>query len=282
MLDIPFDLETVPADHADRELERLTKERKTSVPVLLGDADIFSAEWAEVVDEFEPPEALLQEASALDADAWFADHLPAPATDKSQGMLGQIASLPVQLVQWPVTGQKPEFLSKEPTTPEDAGIAMLRSQLVELEASGEATEAELAEIREIIDDIAAEGTGFFPDPVDYVIPRHGDSVAAGMVDAKEPWEAAAWLQHGTYALCAPRPVLVAHCKWLWEQHGGRIITASTDHIGFQMERPIETLEDAGEILTRFTTLGASEVNADYRGSNGASLVGAARLWVWWD
>ena len=71
MMDIPFTLETVPARDAEQALERLSRERPNTVPVLLGDADIFSTEWAEMVDMFEPPEAVLDEARGIDIDAWF-------------------------------------------------------------------------------------------------------------------------------------------------------------------------------------------------------------------
>lgn len=302
MLDIPFPLENLPAEDAERALAQLAKQPNI-VPVLLGDADIFSAEWAETVDMFEPPEQVLKEALAIDTEAWFADK--AVRDEAAEAAMGKqvkafnmayrivvlpvdILLFPVRLVRWPLTGRRPVFLSRsafDPETPvmaEDAMIEMLKTQLAELEAAGEGTEEELEDIRQIIADMETEGTALFPDPVDYVTPRRGDTVAAGMVAAHEPWEVAAWLQHGTYALCAPKPVLVALCKWLWETHGGRIITASTDSIGFQMDRPIETPEEGEEVLRRFSLLGASEVNADHRGSGGSSLIGAPRLWVWWD
>ena len=107
-------------------------------------------------------------------------------------------------------------------------------------------------------------------------------MAAGLVATSEPWESAAWLQHGAYAICAPKAVFVAHCRWLWIENGARLITASTDHIGFQMERPISTLIEAAEVMRRFQLLGAIEINGDLVGSDGKSLVGAKRLWVWWD
>ena len=159
---------------------------------------------------------------------------------------------------------------------------MLKSELAILEEAGEGTPEELDEIREIINEIEANEACFFPDPVAYVTPRHGTKMAAGMVKADAPWEVAAWLQHGTYALCAPKPVFVAHCKWLWDAYGARIITASTDHVGFQMDRPIDTLDKAAEVLRRFRALGATEVNADRQDTSGSSLHRADRLWVWWN
>ena len=278
MLDIPFALETIPANDADNALARLMRDQTDTVPVLLGDADIFSAEWAETVDRFEPPEEVLAQALALDTETWFANHIVSPQlAEARKGLLGRL----YQAVASPF-GTRSLAISTDTAAAAAYVIAALHSQLADLEASGQGTEEEFADIRQIIDAAEREGTSIFPDPVAYVTPRHGDRLAAGLVKVSEPWEAAAWLQHGTYALCAPKPVLVALCKWLWEQHGGRIITASTDHIGFQMDRPIASLEEAEVVLRRFSALGAVEINADHRGSSGVSLVDAARLWVWWD
>lgn len=302
MMDIPFTLKTVPARDAVSALERLSREQPDTVPVLLGDADIFSAEWAETVDLFEAPEALLDEARAIDIDAWFdgqatqsaAAEARARQQMRSFNRMARVVALPfdllvlpLRLLDWARTGHRPTLFTRPAVDQphpaiSDPMVDMLTAQLADLEAAGEGTEEELADIRQIIADIAANGTTVFPDPVDYITPRRGENLAAGMMRAHEPWEVAAWLQHGTYAACTPKPVLVALCKWLWEQHGGRIITASTDHIGFQMDRPIATQDEAETVLGRFSALGASEVNADHRGSGGSSLVGAPRLWVWWD
>ena len=302
-MDIPFSLTDVPAKDADRALERLSRERPGIVPVLLGDADIFSTEWAELVDMFEPPETVLEEARAIDVDAWFDGQASWKATAEAAmdkqlrgfnrmvrvvSLPFDILMLPLRLLSWLRSGRRPVFFSRFAFDPigiqdaENSTLATLKAQLAELEAAGEGSDEELADIGQIIADMEAEGTSIFPDPVDYVTPRRSETMAAGMVEARESWEAAAWLQHGTYAVCAPKPVLVALCKWLWEQHGARIITASTDSIGFEMDRPIETAEAAEQVLSRFAALGASEVNADHRGTGGSSLIGAPRLWVWWD
>ena len=301
MLQIPFPLETVPADRAETALTELIARKGDVTPVLLGDADVFSMEWAEQVDEFEDPEDILADARALDIDAWFANRLPSPApgeagldaTRKVLNGVHRVASVPVDVVlmpvralSWPINGKRPNFRSRALFQgDEDKGdylVDMLRNQLAELEAAGEGTPEELAEIRDVIDEIEADGPGgMFPDPVAYVTPRRGGQLAAGLLSASEPWEGAAWLQHGAYAICAPKAVFVAHCRWLWEQHRARIITASTDHIGFQMERPLGR-ESAAEVLARFAALGATEINGDHAGSDGESLVGASRLWVWWD
>lgn len=299
MLDIPFQLQSIPAANADSALAQLARERTDSVPVLLGDADIFSAEWAEIVDIFEPPENVLEEAMNLDIDAWFDKQVVADAT-ATKHMNGfnffyrivafpfDVVLFPIRLARWPLTGRRPILLSRSPfdehtvDQDEDAWIEMLKQQLAEFEAGGEATEEELVEIRQTIAQIEAEGIRLFPDPIAYVTPRHSTSLAAALLKVDAPWQAAAWLQHGTYSLCTPRAVFVAHCKWLAEKHGAQIITASTDAIGFQMERPIATREEAEEVLRRFSALGATEVNADHRGTDGSSLVDAERLWVWWD
>ena len=265
MLTLPFPLETFPADQADAALKRLGQARKNIVPVLLGDADIFSTEWAESVDTFEPPEAVLAEARALDPDEWFTTHrVPSPAP-RPISALGRAARVASRILP-----------TRKAATSQD--VARLREQLAELEALGD----DWPEARDAIAALEADGVSVFPDPVAYVTPRHGTSLAAGLVAVGEPWEAVAWLQHGTYALCAPRPILAAHCRWLWQRHGARIITASTDHIGLELERPIALATDAEETLARFLALGAREVNADRQGSDGASLIGARRLWVWWD
>lgn len=299
MLDIPFHLENIPAASADKVLEQLLHQRIDAVPVLLGDADVFSAEWAEIVDLFEPPEAVLEEALKIEIDTWF-DHqtgIEAQALRqvhtfnrfyRAAALPFDLILLPIRLAGWPLTGRRPTFFSRSPFDAktegrdEDDWIRMLRTQLAELEASGDASQDELDEISRTIDEIAADGVNVFPDPVAYVTPRHGETLAAALVMVDASWKAAAWLQHGTYALCVPKPVFVAHCKWLEERHGGRIITASTDAVGFQMDRPIEALGDAAEVLRRFSALGATEVNADHHGGDGKSLVGAKRLWVWWD
>ena len=294
MFDIPFPLETVPADRAESALAALQSTRPGVVPVLLGDADVFSTEWAEVVDEFEDPEDILEEARALDVNSWFQNRIvsrPASSQDdvrEERRGLSRMASLPVdvillpvRLIKWPLAGHRPE---PEPAAdkPGDYLVTMLRGQLAELEKAGEGTEEELAEIREVIDGIEADGVEVFPDPIAYVTPRRGQEMAAGLLNAAEPWECAAWLQHGAYAICAPKAVFVAHCRWLWQTYGARIITASTDHVGFQMDRPIETAEEANAVLARFGVLGATEINGDTIGSPGKSLIGAHRLWVWWD
>ena len=302
MLDIPFDLETIPADKADHALKKMSENSSGTLPVLLGDANIFSVEWAEIVDKFVSPADVLAEARTIDTESWFSkqgtrtsgDATPTNASKMVDGLFRaaalpiDIVLLPARLASWPLTKKRPAFFSnlasqsQQYGTQIDPGVEMLKTQLAELEAAGEGTEEELNEIRQIIEEIAADGTYLFPDPVAYVTPRHSDEIAAGMLHATEPWEVAAWLQHGTYAVCAPKPVFAAHCKWMWDQFGARIITASTDHVGFEVDHPINDLAVAKEMLHRFQALGAKEVNAEHLGSGGESLVGASRLWVWWD
>lgn len=306
MLALPFALRNVPAASASDAIHDLVREDPQHMPVLLGDADIFSTEWAESVDTFEDPEKILAEAETIDADAWFGAHTKAirSASDQPQkdgafvSGAWRVAALPfdallvpARLIRWGTTGTRPAFLSASPFRPPEADpveaistVDALRAQLAVLEASGEGTEDDLTEIREVIEAIEAEGTSpqIFPDPVDYVTPRHSETLAAGLIETDAPWKAAAWLQHGTYALLAPKPVMVAHCRWLWEEYGARIITASTDHIGFDVAHPVETEDEAREVLARFFALCADEVNAEHRGTDGSSLVGATRWWVWWD
>lgn len=303
MLDIPFPLETVPSDRAGTALETLRRQRPGVTPVLLGDADVFSTEWAEVVDIFEPPDEILAEAREIDIDAWFENRrADMAAADAGMGRSLRVfngayrvaafpfdvALFPFRLIRWPFTGRRPGFLSRSPfdhgaVRNSVSGVDALKSQLSELEAAGEGSDEELADIRAIIAGLeAGDHVTPFPDPVDYVTPRRGSEMAAGLLEASLPWESTAWLQHGTYALCAPKPVFVAHCRWMWDTFGAGPITASTDHIGFQVDRPIATPEDAREVLRRFALLGATEINGDRHGSDGYSLVGAPRLWVWWD
>lgn len=305
MLAIPFPLERVPAETAVETCNRLISEHPGTTPVLLGDADVFSVEWAESVDDFEDPEIILAEAENIDADAWFAARRPKSRAansfkDNSDTLdLGwRIAALPLDLLlaparlaQWAIRRKRPQFLSPTPSNKRQADnpgpastIERLRAQLSELEATSEGSEDELREIRDVIAAIEAEGCGLsiFPDPIDYVTPRHADTLAAGLIAADAPWKAAAWLQHGTYSLLAPKPVLVAHCRWLWETHGARLITASTDHLGFEVARPPQSEAEAREVLSRFFTLCADEVNAENRGTDGSSLIGTPRWWVWWD
>ena len=277
MLDIPFPLETVPSARAEGALQDMIDQARGVAPVLLGDRDIFSTEWAETVDHFEVPETILKDAQSLDVDAWFANRGNRRAKVEPASPF-----LPSRLVSW--MAGKP----KSQSVPGDAGqadylVAMLRGQLAELEEAGEGTREDLAEIREVIDGIEADGmANIFPDPVDYVTPKKGTEVAAGLLAVSEPWESAAWLQHGAYAICAPKAVFAAHCRWMWTEFGARIITASTDHMGFQMDRPIDTPEAAQEVLRRFAILGATEINGDQSDALGQSLIGASRLWVWWD
>lgn len=299
MLAIPFPIETVPTAAAADAVERLRFERPGTEAVLLGDADVFSVEWAETVDTFEDPAVILSEAAGIDADAWFAARKPVVGRARGRNDTGSrlgwraltlpfdAAMVPARLIRWAATGKRPCFLSDRAFPEHEKPVSTLeafKAQLAELEASGEGDEEDLREMREVIAAIESEGSSqiLFPDPVDYVTPRHGDTLAAGLITSEKPWETAAWLQHGTYALLAPKPVLVAHCRWLWETHGARIITASTDHIGFEVEHPIGTDAEAQEVLARFFTLCADEVNAENRRTDGSSLVGARRWWVWWD
>ena len=294
MLDIPFPVETVPVDQAESKLQAIIDTETGISPVLLGDRDVLSTEWAEYVDVFENPVAILSEARALDANRWFANRRTRRTTRTvdlgtsypAQAFLTGLVRLPGTVLKLPLRMVKGFARVSEPmkTAPEDHLISSLKAQLSELEAAGEGTEAELVEIREVIEEIKEIGEvdGLFPDPIDYVTPRRGREMAAGLVATSEPWENAAWLQHGAYAICAPKAVFVAHCRWLWIENGARLITASTNHIGFQMERPISTLIEAAEVMRRFELLGAIEINGDLVGSDGKSLVGAKRLWVWWD
>ena len=306
MLAIPFDLQTVPVHSARDAMLRLGEDRPGTVPVLVGDGDVFSVEWAEGVDSFEAPEEILAEAETIDIDAWFAARTPrlAEAEARMERSLNwfnrgwrvlvlpfDALLVPARLASWAVTRRRPAFRTRSPfdigPLAEDMAestIDTLRAQLAELEASGEGTEEELREIREVILAIEAEGTGhrIFPDPIDYITPRHGTQVSAGLIETDAPWKAAAWLQHGTYAISAPKPVLVAHCRWLWENYGARITTASTEHLGFEVTQPPATEAEAREILARFFALCADEVNAEHRGTDGTSLIGASRWWVWWD
>lgn len=306
MLAIPFSLQALPAASARDAMQRLAEDRPGTIPVLVGDGDVFSVEWAESVDEFEDPRAILDEAEDVDIDAWFEARAPrlAEAEAKMERSLKwfnrswrflilpfDAVLLPARMISWAATRKRPSFVTRSPfdigPLAEDAGsqpVDALRVQLAELEASGEGTDEELREMRDVIQAIEAEGTGhrLFPDPVDYVSPRHGETVSAGLIETDAPWKAAAWLQHGTYAISAPKPVLVAHCRWLWENYGARIITASTDHLGFEVTQPPATEAEAREILARFFVLCADEVNAEHRGTDGTSLIGATRWWVWWD
>ena len=295
MLDIPFPVETVPVDQAESTLQNIIDTENGISPVLLGDRDVFSTEWAEYVDVFENPAAILSEARALDANRWFANRRTRRTTRRvdlgasypAGAFLTRLVRLPGTALRLPlrmVKGLARASLPMNIDAPEDQLVLSLKAQLSELEAAGEGTEAELAEIRDVIEEIKESGTveGLFPDPIDYVTPRRGSEMAAGLVATSEPWESATWLQHGAYAICAPKAVFVAHCRWLWIENGARLITASTDHIGFQMERPISTLIEAAEVMRRFELLGAIEINGDLVGSDGKSLVGAKRLWVWWD
>ncbi|NND20692.1 MAG: DUF4253 domain-containing protein [Silicimonas sp.] len=306
MLALPFALRNVPVASATDAIRDLVREDPGHMPVLLGDADVFSAEWAESVDLFEDPEAILAEAATIDADQWFAARTPrigpltepSDARQKLMNVAWRVGALPfdallvpARLIRWSLERQRPAFLSKSPFSLADAEpvesispIDSLRAQLAELALSGDGTDEELDEIRDVIEAIEADGTGpqMFPDPIDYVIPRHSQTVAAGLIETDAPWKSAAWLQHGTYALLAPKPVMVAHCRWLWEEFGARIITASTDHIGFDVAHPIETEDEAREVLARFFALCADEINAEHRGTDGTSLIGATRWWVWWD
>lgn len=299
MLDIPFQLEALPAKHADAALKRLTREKRDSIPILLGDADIFSAEWAESVDAFQPPSEVLQAAIMVDVDAWFAEHgistslpIPAPQDQKVVPVLERFCLLPFdammfpfRLMYWAAARRRPHFFTPGLVqyAPAEDPISLLRAQLAELEGRGVETKENIARFRATISALAiADETAIFPDPVAYVTPRRGTHVAAGLVQAAEPWQAAAWLQHGAYAQAARHPVLVAHCKWLWLRHGARIITASTDHMGFEMDRPIASPWAARDVLARFAALGATEVNAEQSDGDGKSLIGAKRLWVWWD
>lgn len=307
MLQIPFALKPVPAEGAAEALERLRSEWPGTEPVLLGDADIFSTEWAECVDAFDPPEEILSEAAAVDVEAWFARRIAETTLAEAHlgrsfrpfGALWRIAMLPVdllllplRLVTWPFKTRRPKFVTRSPfdaKAPDPAKFhaaqaERLKSQLLEFESIGEGTPDELRALHEAIDEIDRTGAlaDAYPDPIDYVTPRTGTQVAAGLLKAGAPWEGAAWLQHGTYAATAPKPVLVALCRWMWETHGARIITASTDHIGFAVERPINNPAAAKQVLDRFAVLGADEVNGDAPGSDGSTLVGATRLWVWWD
>lgn len=294
MLDIPFPVETVPVDQAESALQTLIDTKAGVSPVLLGDRDVFSTEWAEYVDVFESPAAILADARALDANRWFANRrirrsariVDLGTSYRTQSWLTRLVQLPSTALKLPLRMVKGLVRASEAdksSAPEDALVETLRAQLAELEVAGEATDAELAEIREVIDEIRnGVADGLFPDPIDYVTPRRGGEMAAGMVATSEPWESAAWLQHGAYAICAPKAVFVAHCRWLWMQNGARLITASTDHVGFQMEHPIASSIEAAEVMRRFELLGAIEINGDLVGSDGKSLVGAKRLWVWWD
>lgn len=304
MLGIPFALETVPVADAEREMARLRAERPGTHPVLLGDADIFSTEWAEGVDRFAPPEDIVAAAREIDIDAWFSARASQVRYDEAASALplrpgsrGSAAlRLPFEVALWPIRGLKRlgfgadstsgvEVQDRRTTRPPADAVAALHAQLAELELAGDDPEA-LDEMRAVVAeverDIARGRPPVFPDPIDYVCPRTGDTVAAAILRGRAPWEGAAWLQHGTFAAIAPLPVLVAHCKWLWDRHGAAILTASTDHIGFEVARPIFHSDEARDVLDRFIWLGASEVNADARGSSGASLIGAHRWWVWWD
>lgn len=303
MYDLPFALEKVNAAKADSELARLRAERPDVIPVLLGDEDIFSAEWAEFVDTFDDPKRILIEASTLDIDDWFAVRKSQLYVPEDRTLTGswrfhlayRTAMFPIDLFYLPfrllsrLSGwPKHRLLTPSPfvkfdTTGEDEahGLDALKAQVAEMEESGLTSPEEVAMIRKGLAEMES-AQGVYPDPVHYVTPHTGTEVAAGLLRGGAPWECAAWLQHGVYAIVASKPVLVAHCRWLWEQHGARIITASTDHIGFEVDRALTHSDEAKEVLERFLLLGATEVNADYRGTNGSSLIGAERWWVWWD
>lgn len=285
MLDIPFPLETLPAKQADAALKELIAECRGVTPVLLGDRDVFSTEWSEHVDVFENPKSILAEARALDTESWFANRIarrhPRRVELGAPKLMVRAASLAAASLSLPLRlftpKPQPEDVRENPLAAE------LKAQLAALEHAGEGSEEDLAEMRAVIAEIEAEGVEeLFPDPVDYVTPRRGEELAAGLVDATEPWESAAWLQHGAYAICAPKAVFVAHCRWLWETYGARIITASTDHIGFQMGQPIDGEAAALDVLRRFELLGATAINGDRTDGDAHSLVGAERLWVSWD
>ncbi|MCV6593814.1 MAG: hypothetical protein OIF48_12735 [Silicimonas sp.] len=285
MLDIPFPLETVPAKHADAALDDMIAECDGVTPVYLGDRDVFSTEWAEYVDVFENPRAILAEARALDAESWFANRIARKHPREVELSAPRVISRVLQLVAAPFEKLGRGESSEADGAPDEAfSLAEeLRAQLAQLDRAGTATAAELDEMRAVIREVEAGALdGLFPDPVDYITPRRGQDLAAAMIATKEPWESAAWLQHGAYAACAPNAVFVAHCRWMWQNHGARIITASTNHVGFQMAAPINTAAQALDMLRRFELLGAAAINGDEITGDGASLIGAKRLWVGWD
>ena len=110
MLEIPFRLESVPADKADTAIYEMIERRPGVSPVLLGDADVFSTEWAEQVDEFEEPEDILAEARSLDIDTWFANRVRKPepgesgvgATRRILNGVHRVAAVPVDVMLLPV------------------------------------------------------------------------------------------------------------------------------------------------------------------------------------
>lgn len=280
MLDFPFEIQTFPSSTADAALRRLRRERATSVPILLGDIDVFSAEWAERVDHFKSPDEVLREAGQRKLTFW-----PQPKhTDRRRGAVWQFALiivtaivelvlLPIRLIEW-IAGLK-SVSSCDRTR-------RLWSQLKTIEASGIEQEQNLAAFRQTLLELKdEEALCVFPDPVAYVTPRQGHPVAAALVEAVEPWQAAAWLQHGEYAKGEKHSEFVDLCRWLWEQHGARIITASPDHVGFELGEPIPSGSQAKAVLRRFAALGAVEVNGDLPNGTGASLVAEQRIWATW-
>ena len=269
---LPFELLTIPNGDAETELGR---SRPGLASVLVGDGDIFFAEWSEYVDDFLDPHEIIASAEAMDFDSWYAEYSGRlnRAVEREMWFTKllckafrvvafpvDVVLFPVRLVRWAISGSRPAFLSRLPAdkTPEDVA----------------ATAAELW------DD---DDSGGFPDPIRYVIPSEADGeLATALIEVDEPWQAMAWFQHGEYAQMAPIEAHVAHAKILWERYGARIVSVSIDHIGFELERPVTATSDALAVMDRFFTFGAEEINAETFGGTGESLIGAKRWWVWWD
>ena len=267
---LPFELLPIPAGGAEAELGR---SRPGVTSVLVGDGDIFYAEWSEFVDEFQDPHEIVADAETLDIDAWFAAH--GAGTRRAAGRMKTAMTLfdrlfrmlmlpvdfllvPVRLVRWVREGKRPGFLTPSPFSSREGDPLP--------EAAGPRPDGKE-----------------YPDPVRYVLPKDSPGeIAAALIEVEEPWQAMAWLQHGSYAQSAPMAAHVGHARVLWERYGARIVTASSDHLGFELERPVTATADARAVMDRFFTLGADEINAEHRGSTGESLIGAKRWWVWWD
>ena len=120
---------TRPRADTANAVDRIRNENPRVKPVLLGDPDVFSAEWAETVDSFEDPQAIIDEAQSIDVDAWFAARMPRLAETEAQMERSlkwfnrgwrllilpfDVVLLPARLLKWAVTRKRPEFISRSP------------------------------------------------------------------------------------------------------------------------------------------------------------------------
>ncbi|MCH9807205.1 MAG: DUF4253 domain-containing protein [Alphaproteobacteria bacterium] len=120
--------------------------------------------------------------------------------------------------------------------------------------------------------------------LDYGTGRPHAEVIIGIIPTARCWEVAAHLKYGAWNDCPAPYVHVALAREWHERYGARLVVNTGDILEFEVERPVQTLEEARELVPLFEDY-CSDIIYQGVGSREAlaRTLHRGRFWYfWWD